>query len=55
MPKYCPIVNKKVTYQFCQDCDDKPCLHLETIQIASSSTPPKVNLNLRKEHILYGK
>lgn len=25
MSKFCPIVNRKVTYQFCQDCDDKIC------------------------------
>jgi len=25
MSKFCPIVNKNVTYQFCQDCDDKIC------------------------------
>lgn len=26
MAKSCPIVNRAVIYQFCQDCDDKPCL-----------------------------
>ena len=25
MSKYCPLINRVVTYQFCQDCDDKPC------------------------------
>ena len=25
MSKYCPIVERTVTYQFCQDCDDKVC------------------------------
>lgn len=27
MSKYCPIVNRKVIYQFCEDCEDKQCLH----------------------------
>jgi len=26
MSKYCPIVDHKVTYMFCEDCDDKVCL-----------------------------
>ena len=25
MSKYCPIVNNKVTYQFCEDCETKEC------------------------------
>ena len=25
MGKYCTIVNRVVTYQFCEDCDDKIC------------------------------
>ncbi len=25
MGKYCPIVNQTVTYQFCEDCEDKIC------------------------------
>ncbi len=25
MSRFCPIVNKKITYQFCEDCEDKPC------------------------------
>ena len=25
MSKYCPIVERKITYQFCQDCDDRVC------------------------------
>lgn len=25
MAKYCPILNEKVTYLYCQECDDKIC------------------------------
>ena len=25
MAKWCPLVNRKVIYQFCEDCDDKIC------------------------------
>ena len=25
MAKYCPIINEKVTYQFCEDCEEKIC------------------------------
>ena len=25
MSRYCPIVGQKVTYQFCEDCDEKIC------------------------------
>ena len=25
MSRYCPIVDHKVTYQFCEDCDDHKC------------------------------
>lgn len=25
MSKYCPIMERKVTYQFCQDCDNHVC------------------------------
>lgn len=25
MSKYCPIVNRKVIYQFCEDCESKIC------------------------------
>lgn len=24
--KYCPIVDHKVTYMFCEDCEEKICL-----------------------------
>ena len=29
MAVYCPIVEHKVTYQFCQDCEDKKCKEKE--------------------------
>jgi hypothetical protein len=25
MSKFCPILNEKVTYMFCEDCEDKLC------------------------------
>lgn len=25
MSRYCPIVDHRVTYQFCEDCDDHKC------------------------------
>lgn len=25
MSRYCPIVNHNVTYQFCEDCEDRQC------------------------------
>lgn len=25
MSRYCPIVDHKVTYQFCEDCEDHKC------------------------------
>ena len=25
MSRYCPIMDQKVTYQFCEDCDEKIC------------------------------
>lgn len=25
MSRYCPIVDHRVTYQFCDDCDDHKC------------------------------
>lgn len=25
MSKYCPIVKKRVIYQFCEDCEEKKC------------------------------
>ena len=25
MSRYCPIVGQKMTYQFCEDCDEKIC------------------------------
>ena len=25
MSRYCPIMEQKVTYQFCEDCDEKIC------------------------------
>ena len=29
MSKYCPIVDSKVTYQFCEDCDDRLCVRVK--------------------------
>ena len=28
MSKYCPILKENVIYQYCTDCDDKPCKHI---------------------------
>lgn len=25
MSRYCPIVDHNVTYQFCEDCEDRQC------------------------------
>ena len=25
MAKFCPIINERVTYQYCQECEDKIC------------------------------
>lgn len=29
MSRYCPIVDHKVTYQFCEDCEDYKCRNKE--------------------------
>lgn len=34
MAKYCPILNQKVVYLTCLECDDKPCR-----QVSTTTTP----------------
>ena len=44
MSKYCPIVKHKVTYQFCDDCDEKECLkHANDEQIIKDSVDKNNN------------
>ena len=38
MSRYCVIVDKKVTYQFCEDCDDKYCLRDMTFLIIKNTS-----------------
>lgn len=32
MSKYCPITKKKVTYMFCQECDEKYKCRTESLK-----------------------
>ncbi len=33
MSIFCPIVNRKVIYQFCEDCTDKVCRYPRTDKV----------------------
>lgn len=37
MSEYCPIVKTKVTYMFCQDCEEKFCTKCNKTKIKDSS------------------
>lgn len=38
MSKYCPVLQRKVVYLDCMECEDKPCIH---INWSHQKTPPK--------------
>ena len=44
MSKYCPILNVKVVYLECLECDDKACMHVKSENPTQKPPIPTSNL-----------
>ncbi len=54
MSRFCPILNTRITYQACEDCDEKPCKKTDSHKITKEkSTEASTNKSALKTENLF--